>query len=127
MTALSVTSVFVAIAAIALTCLGLLVASTRLRMRVRFGDNGERVLLTRMRTHGNFIEYVPLALIALALVEYNGAAKWIVWTLGVVLVVSRISHAAGILTGIIPFRSVGISLTFFMLATAGIILLRQIL
>jgi uncharacterized membrane protein YecN with MAPEG domain len=127
MTAFSVTSVFVAIAAIAMTCLGLLVAVTRLRMRVRFGDNGESLLLKRIRTHGNFAEYVPLALIALALVEYNGAAKWIVWTLGAVMVVSRASHAAGILTGIIPLRSIGISLTFFMLATASLVLLRQVL
>ena len=127
MTALPVTSVFVAIAAIALACLGLLVAVTRLRMRVRFGDNGESLLLKRIRTHGNFAEYVPLALIALALIEYNGAAKWIVWSLGVVLVVSRASHAAGILTGAIPFRSIGISLTFFMLTTAGLVLLRQVL
>ncbi len=127
MTALSVTSVFVAIAAIAMTCLGLLVAVTRLRMRVRFGDNGESLLFKRIRTHGNFAEYVPLALIALALIEYNGAAKWIVWTLGVVMVVSRASHAAGILTGIIPLRSIGITLTFFMLSTAALILLRQVL
>ena len=127
MTALAVTSVFVAIAAVALTCLGLLVAVTRLRMRVRFGDNGEKVLLRRIRTHGNFVEYVPLALIALALVEYNGAAKWIVWTLGSALVAGRVSHAAGILTGVIPFRSVGITLTFLMLTAAGLVLLRQVL
>ncbi len=127
MTALPVTSIFVAIATITLACLGLLVATTRLRMRIRFGDNGEKVLMKRIRTHGNFVEYVPLALIALAIVEYNGAAKWIVWTLGGVLVVSRASHAAGILTGVIPFRSVGITLTFLMLTAAGILLLRQVL
>jgi uncharacterized membrane protein YecN with MAPEG domain len=108
MTALPVTSVFVGIAAIALALLGLFVAVTRLRMRVRFGDNGEKILLRRIRTHGNFVEYVPLALVCLALIEY------------------RLSHAIGILSGVIPFRSVGISLTFLMLTASGIVVLRQV-
>lgn len=127
MTALPVTSVFVGIAAIALALLGLFVAVTRLRMRVRFGDNGEKILLRRIRTHGNFVEYVPLALLCLALIEYQGAAKWLVWTLGGALALGRLSHAIGILSGIIPFRSIGISLTFLMLTASGMVLLRQVL
>jgi uncharacterized membrane protein YecN with MAPEG domain len=127
MTALPITSVFVAIAALALAGLGTTVALTRQRLRVNFGDNGDRVLLRRMRAHGNFVEYVPLALIALALVEYNGAAKWLVWTLGGTLLLARALHAVGILAKIIPCRFAGITLTFLMLIAAGVILLRQVL
>jgi uncharacterized membrane protein YecN with MAPEG domain len=127
MTALPVTSILVAMAALALAGLGTMVALTRQRMRVNFGDNGDRVLLRRIRTHGNFVEYVPLALIALALVEYNGAAKWLVWTLGGTLLLARVLHAAGILAKIIPFRFAGITLTFLMLLATGIVLLRQVL
>lgn len=127
MSILPVTSIFVALAAVTLASLGLLVAMTRLRMKVKFGDKGDFVLIRRIRAHGNFAEYVPLALIALALIEYQGAAKWLVWALGGVLAVGRASHATAILSGILPLRTIGISLTFFMLVTSAIALLRQVL
>jgi uncharacterized membrane protein YecN with MAPEG domain len=125
MTMLPVTSFFVALAAVALAALGFFVASSRFRRRVSFGDKGDNVMVRRIRTHGNFAEYVPLALLALALIEYQSAPKWQVWALGGALALSRALHAGGILAGILSLRSSGIILTFLMLIACAVVLLRQ--
>lgn len=66
------------------------------RLNVSVGDGGNPALLCAMRRHANFAEWVPLALILIALLELNGvSALWIHW-LGAVLVISRILHAVGL-------------------------------
>ena len=55
------------------------------------------LVLRHMQAHGNFGEYVPLALLLLALAEGNNAAPAVViGALGTVLVLARFSHAWGI-------------------------------
>ena len=127
MTTLPVTSVFAGLAAVALAVLGLRVAYYRMRTRISYGDQDDRVLRRRIRAHGNFIEYVPVALIALALIELNGAPKWQVWTLGVALALARLAHAVGISASIPPLRASGATLTFLVLAISGALLLWQAL
>lgn len=53
-------------------------------------------LALRIRRHGNFAEYVPLALILMALCETRGlSAPWL-HAMGAVLVASRLLHALGL-------------------------------
>ena len=49
-------------------------------------------LLRLMRAHGNFVEYVPLALLALAGAEILGTAAWLVAGCGAVLLLARLVH-----------------------------------
>ncbi len=49
-------------------------------------------LLRLVRAHGNFIEYVPLALLALAGAEMAGTASWLVAACGAVLLLARLIH-----------------------------------
>ena len=49
-----------------------------------------------MRRHANFTEWVPLALILIALLELNGAPAAALHSLGAILVLARISHAVGL-------------------------------
>ncbi len=60
------------------------------------GDGGNPQLLLAMRRHANFIEYVPLTLILLGLLELNGVSPVAIHCLGGGLVVFRLCHAAGI-------------------------------
>lgn len=53
-------------------------------------------LLRLMRAHGNFVEYVPLALLALAGAEITGAAPWLVGVCGALLLLARIIHYFGL-------------------------------
>ena len=56
----------------------------------------DEALLRLMRAHGNFIEYVPLAILALAGAEIAGAAPCLVAICGGVLLLARIVHFFGL-------------------------------
>jgi uncharacterized protein len=75
--------------------LSLQVVRGRLATNVPLGDGGDPTLHNRIRTHGNFAEYVPLALMLLALCEISNAHRGLLATAGAVLVLARLSHAIG--------------------------------
>ena len=58
-----------------------------------FGDANDPMLRNAIRAFGNFVEYVPLALIMLALYELNGASTQVLWGLGGAFVIGRFLHA----------------------------------
>lgn len=70
--------------------------SLRGKLQVSVGDGGHPELLLAMRRHGNFVEYVPLALILIGLLELNGVTGTAIHALGAGLVVARICHAVGL-------------------------------
>jgi uncharacterized protein len=94
----------------------------RHRTKAAIGDAGDEDLRRRIRAHGNFIEYVPLTLLVLALSQHLGMGSLFVHLLGLTLLVSRILHAYGISQVKEPmaFRSVGITGTIIVLAIASI-------
>ena len=55
-------------------------------------------LLRLMRAHGNFIEYVPLAILALAGAEIAGTPDWLVASCSGALLLARIIHFFGLCT-----------------------------
>lgn len=65
------------------------------RSGISLGDGGNPELLLAMRRHSNFIEFVPLCLILIGLLEMNGAPPGAIHALGAGLVVFRASHALG--------------------------------
>src|SRR5258705_338160 len=65
------------------------------KKNIPLGDGGDRELLLAMRRQGNFVEYVPLALILIGLLELNHVQPVALHTLGAALVVARVSHAFG--------------------------------
>jgi len=86
--ALGVTAVFVLMSIPMAVAVGL----RRAKTGVLLLHGEDETLLRLMRAHGNFIEYVPLALLALAGAEIAGAPPWLVATCGVALLVARLIH-----------------------------------
>jgi hypothetical protein len=122
---LPATTVYAAL--LALLFVGLSVRVIRLRRRegVALGG-GEREPLTRaVRAHGNFAEYVPLALLLVAMVELSRPAAWIPHGFGLLLIAGRVLHAVGIsrTPERFVFRTVGMAMTFGVLAGAAVFLL----
>ncbi len=118
--ALPIVSLFAAVFAILLVPLSLQVGLLRLKTGIWFLDGGHDVLTRRIRAQGNFIEYVPMALIVIALTESSGAPSWLVYVLGVTLLIGRVTHAATILgSGTGPGRAAGMTMTFAVLLTAA--------
>lgn len=72
------------------------VIGIRKRLRVGLGDGGDAALTRAIRVHGNFAEYVPLALVVIALAEINGVSSWVVHVLGLLLLLGRCAHAWGV-------------------------------
>ncbi|WP_298728462.1 MAPEG family protein [uncultured Ferrovibrio sp.] len=122
----AVTPLYAALCAILLVVLSLRVARLRNKLQVALGDGGERVLQKAIRAQGNFVEYVPLALLLLFLLELSRQAPvWALHALGLCLLLGRILHAIGLSTsaGLTFGRVVGITLTIAMMLITAIWLL----
>jgi uncharacterized membrane protein YecN with MAPEG domain len=97
---------------------------SRLRGRTKLGlGAGDSTDLARwIRVQGNFVEYVPLALLLLALLEIGGAPR--AWLLagGSALLAGRLLHAWGLSrhSGVSFGRFVGTALTWGMLFAAAL-------
>ena len=66
------------------------------KLGVSVGDGGNPELLLAMRRHGNFAEFVPLAVMLMALLELNGLSALTIHVFGAVLVIARVLHATGL-------------------------------
>lgn len=53
-------------------------------------------LAVRVRRHQNFLEYVPVILILMGLIEINGGSATFLHSVGILLIVARIAHAIGL-------------------------------
>lgn len=114
---------------LALMFLALAVRVVRLRrsLQVGIGSGGHDSLERAVRTHANFAEYVPLALILLVLVEIATATPvWLLHLLGLVLLAGRVMHGflglnrrAGYSSG----RFFGTALTWGVVAVAALLLI----
>lgn len=71
------------------------VIAGRLKLQAGIGDNGNTELLYRIRTQGNFSEYVPIFLIILGLLEANDAHETVLIVLAALFVLARLLHVPG--------------------------------
>jgi uncharacterized protein len=86
----------------------------RVKFKVDLGDGGSEEMQRRIRVQANFVEYVPLALILIMLVEYGKVGPgWLPAALAVALVAGRVLHAYGLAgnAGTSVGRFVGTNLT----------------
>jgi len=108
------TGLYAALCALIVLALALRVIVLRWSTKTGLGDGGDRGLARAIRVHGNAIEYVPLALILMLVVELGGASHALIHGCGVALVAARIAHAFGLArsAGTSPGRLVGTTVTF---------------
>jgi len=102
--------------------LAFLVVRQRRRTRTLFGAGGNPDLERAIRAHGNFVEYVPLILILLLLLELSGTPALRLHIMGAALTVARLLHAWGLSrsSGRSFGRGVGATLTWAVLLAAAI-------
>lgn len=63
---------------------------------VLYGEPRNMELAERVRVHQNFLEYVPIVLILMGIVELNGGSATFLYIAGALLVIARIAHAIGL-------------------------------
>ncbi len=111
---------FVCAGLLGLLAVSLTVSVGRLRMqkKIYLGDGGDPDMLAAIRAHGNFMEYVPLCL-ALIYFASDYYGYWPVAIASLMLLISRVLHAGGLL-GLIPLgRTIGAAGTTVILAAAS--------
>lgn len=108
------------------------VVAGRIKSKVIIGDGGAELILhgqgkqpsalhTAIRAHGNFAEYVPLALILLAAVEAVHAPHLLCRVLAAMLVLGRVLHPIGMAKPAPnAFRAGGAMLTWAMIFVASL-------
>ena len=72
------------------------VGAVRVEADVSIGDGDNVRLIQAIRRHANWTEYVPVAVILMALLEANGANALALHVSGILLVIFRILHPLGI-------------------------------
>ena len=106
---------------ILLIILSALVIKIRFSSHISIGDQGNTQLQTRIRTQANFAEYVPIALILMAIIESSGGSELWLKIAGIVLVLSRVLHAIGMpLKAPNPYRLLGVVGTFILILCLSI-------
>lgn len=90
------TAVFAAVLALVYAALTVWVMLSRTSRGTLQGDGGDETLEKQIRAHGNFGEYVPLALIVLALYEGGGGGHGLVLALLWLLLLGRLAHPVGL-------------------------------
>ena len=118
-----VTGFYAALLALLILLLGLRVVVLRWRTKTGIGDGGDRGLARAIRTHGNAIEYVPLALVLMLVAELAHASQGLLHGCGVALCVARVLHALGLSrrSGATPGRFAGTVGTFAVITVlAGV-------
>ena len=107
------------------------VVAGRVSSEALHGDGGDPRLMKRIRAHGNFIEYVPFAVLLIGLYEAGGGGAGVVRTLLVVLILARLLHPIGMFAPKnspqqFACRGGGIIATFLVLAVAAVLLLTRV-
>ena len=115
-----VTPLYAALAAAVMIVLSLRVIGVRRNRQVAIGDGGDEDMVRRIRAHGNFTEYTPLALLLILLLELGGAPAWQLHLLGTALILGRSLHAWSLTAHSGNGRVAGMTLTFFVLAAGAL-------
>ncbi len=116
-----ITAFYASLLAILYLVLAARVIGWRREHRVELGDANDPQLLRRMRVHANFAEYVPFALLLMALTESMTPPRPILHLVGIMLVIGRLIHAYGLAQSpqILRLRVGGMMLTLIAIGIAA--------
>ena len=87
-------------------------ALTRRKSGLAVGEGDNETLLRAVRAHGNFVEYTPMFLISLFLIDHVSKNCEYILVIGSGVVVGRISHATSMFLKKGILRITGMCLTF---------------
>ena len=114
------TSIYAGLCGLFLAWLALQTIKVRRAANVKLGDNGNFELQSAIRAHGNFAEYLPITMILLFLLEYNGAPALTIHLIGITFLVGRWIHAQGLLKDNLHKRVLGMKFTLNILILLAI-------
>jgi uncharacterized membrane protein YecN with MAPEG domain len=98
------------------------VSVARRTAKVSIGDAGDKDLVKAIRVHSNSVEYIPLGIVLLVLLELQETLPWQMHLAGGALVLGRVLHAYGLGSNpqVVPARLMGMYLTHGAIALMAI-------
>jgi len=93
---MTVTPIYAGLISLIFVALSFRVIGSRRQAKVALGDGGNTALTRRLRAHGNFAEYAPLAIVLMALAELQGQPALLLHIMGIALLAGRLVHAFGV-------------------------------
>lgn len=119
---ITVTPLYAGLLALLFIALSMRAIAARRRARLALGTGDNPALLRATRVHGNFAEYVPLALLLFLLLELQGVPALLLHALGAALLLARLVHAWGVAhtNENFRYRVAGMGLTLTMLGLAAL-------
>ncbi len=125
---LSITALYAGILALIVLALAINVTLHRVKLQVPLGDGGKPQMLRMIRLHGNAAEYIPLAVLLMAIYELNGGAHMSLHIVGIALVAGRVVQTWGMWTTDMTNigRQIGQSLTWLSLIALAVLNLWKI-
>jgi len=102
-------------------------AFTRRKSGLAVGEGDNETLLRAVRAHGNFVEYTPMFLISLFLIDHVSKNCEYILVIGSGFVLGRISHATSMFLKKGILRITGMFLTFTPLLSNFVYLIINII
>jgi hypothetical protein len=115
-----ITGFYAALLGLMLVALSARVVTIRGKKKIALGDGSDQELLRAIRVQGNFVEYVPLALILIGIIEVNEAPRWAVHALGQLLLLGRMAHVYSIHVGAQGVRVAAVVATWGVIVVAAL-------
>ncbi|WP_063344230.1 MAPEG family protein [Vibrio jasicida] len=119
-----ITALYASVLTLLLIWLAFQVIKQRRSNKIAYADGGVEALQIARSAQSNASEYIPITLILMALLEYNGAPVWWIHLAGITFIIGRVIHAKGILGEELKGRVTGMKLTF--LTMIGLVALNLI-
>ena len=127
--ALPITAAYAGVLALIVVALGINVTVHRAKFKIALGDGGNPAMFRMIRVHGNAIEYIPMALLLMAIYEINGGYPVALHIAGLVLLAGRISQSWGMWSTEEGnfFRAAGQSATWLTMAALALLNLAKVI
>lgn len=114
-------TLYVSIYALIIIWLSMRVIKNRRKHRVSVGDGGVEELQIAMGAQSNSIEYLPITLLLLFALEFNGASAWLIHLFGLVMIAGRVIHVKGMFSKRLQHRVLGMKITIFEIIILAIL------
>ena len=126
----AVTALYAALLTLILVALSAWVIVGRWQYKVSLGDGSSPYLRERIRAQGNFVEYVPMALLLTAFLEASHTSRIVIHALLLPLLIARMLHPVGLVapagsTRHTVLRAGSMMVTFVVLVGAAVLLLAR--
>jgi uncharacterized membrane protein YecN with MAPEG domain len=121
-----ISSFYIGINVLLVFALAIYVVVMRMRHKVGIGDGEVPEMLRAIRVHANALEYVPLALLMMLVLELMAVEAFHLHALGLLLTAGRLLHAWGLAksSGTSPGRFVGTLCTWAVFLYAAVLCIK---